>query len=67
MKCPNGCDYTMDDIDDCGDGTSGWECAMCGCVLSEDDIPCPQGDGEPCYAIDNEWGGSECAYCGRNM
>lgn len=67
MLCPK-CDLTMVDIDDCGDGSKGWECPACGRTVSEDDLPCVEReDGEPCYAVDNAWGGSECAYCGRDM
>lgn len=69
MLCPRGCDMTMVDIDDCGDGSRGYECQMCGCVVSVDDEPCPELDnGEPCFGVDNEHGtGQECIYCGRDM
>lgn len=68
MMCPNGCDMTMVNIDDCGDGSRGWECQMCMCVVSEDDQPCPKGeDGEPCVSVDGEFGGMECLMCRRDM
>ena len=58
----------MYEIDDCGDGTRGWECALCLTVVSEADEPCEAGQNdEPCYAVDNEWGGSACLMCGRDM
>lgn len=67
MKCSD-CDLTMVQIDDCGDGSRGWECQGCMMVVSEDDQPCPKGEeGEPCYSVDNAWGGYECAMCGRDM
>jgi hypothetical protein len=68
MKCPKGCDFTMYEIDDCGDGSKGHECGLCGVVVSDGDQPCPElENGDPCFAIDNAWGGSECAYCGRDL
>lgn len=67
MQCPRD-RTTMVDIDDCGDGTRGWECPVCGRVISEDDIPCPEGDGEePCFKIDGPHGEAICAMCGRDM
>jgi len=68
MRCPNGCDFTMYEIDDCGDGTQGHECGMCGVVVSVEDEPCPKGvDGEPCLSVDGPHGGMECLMCGRDM
>jgi hypothetical protein len=67
MHCDR-CDLTMVEIDDCGDGSRGWECPGCGAFESDADQPCPADpDGDPCYGIDNEWGGIECAMCGRDM
>ncbi len=68
MNCPNGCDITMFEIDDCGDGTKGYECGLCGAIVSEDEIPCPKGaDGEPCYAVDGPHGRMVCLMCERDM
>lgn len=67
MLCES-CDLTMYEIDDCGDGTTGHECPGCGRVVSDADEPCPEGvDGEPCVAVDGQYGGMECLMCGRDM
>src|SRR5947207_3325655 len=59
MKCPKGCDFTMYEIDDCGDGSRGYECGMCGAIVSVDDEPCPKGDD-----CGDGSRGYECGMCG---
>lgn len=69
MPCPK-CYGTMIECDDCGDGSKGRECVVCGYCESDADEICyidEEGEPQPHYAIDDQYGRPVCAWCEKEL